>query len=57
MQAQQRLQSILNYFKNQKKYKMYIKYLKVFINNKDNIILKTDHKNEAYFYKWTFRKR
>ena len=40
MQAYKPLQGILNYFKNEKKEKMYIQNLKVFINSKVKILLK-----------------
>ena len=40
MQAYEPLQGIQNYFKTQKKEKMYFQKLKVFINNKVNILLK-----------------
>ena len=40
MQAYERLQGILNYFKNLKKNSIYIQNLNVFINSKVKILLK-----------------
>ena len=40
MQAYEPLQGFINYFKNQKKDKMRIQNLKVFINSKVKILLK-----------------
>jgi len=40
MQAYEQLQGIINNFKNQKKDKIYIQNLKIFINSKVKILLK-----------------
>ncbi len=57
MQAYELLQGIQYYFKKYKKEKMYFQNLQVFIKSKVKSLLRADHKNEAYIYKWTFWKR
>ena len=57
MQAFEPLQGILNYFKTLKKIKCIFEILRYLLIVKLKSYQRTDHKNEAYYYKWTFRKR